>query len=66
MSEYHLPLRQLHIGSALLSVVVFLSRGLLVLSDTNMPSGRALRILPHVIDTVLLASAVALTVTTGQ
>jgi uncharacterized membrane protein SirB2 len=54
-------LKQLHVGSALLSFGLFLLRGAWVLSGRELPRQRWLRALPHAIDTVLLVSAVWLT-----
>jgi uncharacterized membrane protein SirB2 len=66
MSEYYLPLRYLHIGSAIISTVLFIARGVLMLAGANMHRGRALRTVPHAIDTVLLASAILLTLSISQ
>jgi uncharacterized membrane protein SirB2 len=50
--------RELHLLLVLLSVGLFVSRGVLMIMDSALLASRALRILPHVIDTFLLASAV--------
>ncbi len=54
-------LKQVHVCSVLLSFTLFLLRGAWVLSGRELPRQPWLRALPHVIDTVLLASAVWLT-----
>ena len=53
-------LKAIHVGSALVSICGFLLRGLWMLQDSPLLKARATRILPHVVDTVLLASAIAL------
>jgi len=50
--------RELHLLLVLLSVGLFVFRGALMVADSALLTSRALRILPHVIDTLLLASAV--------
>lgn len=49
--------RELHVLLVLLSVGLFVIRGALMIVDSALPASRALWILPHVIDTFLLASA---------
>lgn len=50
--------RDLHLLLVLLSVSLFMFRGALMIADSTLLASRALRILPHVIDVFLLASAV--------
>jgi len=50
--------RELHLVLVLLSVGLFVSRGALMIMNSGLLASPALRILPHVIDTFLLASAV--------
>lgn len=57
MSEAYLFVRWLHVGSVILSLAGFLARGLLMLAGSRWLEARVVRIAPHVIDTVLLASA---------
>lgn len=66
MSGYYLPLRYLHTGSAIISTLLVIARGVLMLAGANMHRGRALRTVPHAIDTVLLASAILLTLSISQ
>lgn len=61
MIEFYLPLRHLHIGCAALSIGLFVLRGALMLSDSPWQGNVVLRYLPHVVDTVLLTSALMLT-----
>ena len=60
MTEFYPALRLVHVGSVLLSITLFVVRGLLVLSGSALSESRLLRILPHVVDTVLLTSALML------
>jgi len=55
----YLVIKQVHIASVVLSISLFALRGGLVLSGRPLRHW-TLRILPHVVDTVLLASAIAL------
>jgi uncharacterized membrane protein SirB2 len=59
-------LKAVHVGSALLSITGFVLRGIWMLQDSPGLRARATRILPHVIDTVLLVSAIALVVRLQQ
>jgi len=61
MIEFYLPLRHLHIGCAVLSIGLFALRGALMLADSPWQGNAVLRYLPHVVDTVLLTSALMLT-----
>ncbi len=58
MSYEHLKL--LHISCVVLSGSGFLLRGILMLFDSPWLSARVIRIFPHLIDTVLLLSAIAM------
>jgi len=60
----YLALKQLHISCAAASATLFLLRGAAMWRGAAWP--RALRALPHLVDTVLLASAVTLAVWSGQ
>lgn len=59
-------LKHLHISCAIASYLLFLWRGILMLRDSSVMSRRWLKIAPHLIDTVLLASAIALALTVKQ
>lgn len=58
--------KHVHLTSVALSFIGFATRGAWMLSDSPMLSRRWVRIVPHVVDTVLLASAIALAVMLGQ
>lgn len=59
-------LKTLHIVCAVLSVSGYFARGLLMLRDSPWLTTRFVRVTPHVIDTLLLVSAVALAVRLRQ
>jgi uncharacterized membrane protein SirB2 len=59
-------LKFLHIAGVMLTGTGFALRGIWMLRNSPMHSRRWVRVLPHVVDTVLLASAIALAVVTGQ
>lgn len=62
----YLAIKHLHVTFVALSGLGFLLRGLWVLIAGALPPHRLARVLPHVIDTVLLASAITLAVMSGQ
>ena len=62
----YLMLRNLHISCVILSGCGFALRGCWMLLESPMLNRRWVRVLPHLVDTVLLGSAVALTVITSQ
>jgi uncharacterized membrane protein SirB2 len=57
MGEAYLFIRALHVGAVVVSLAGFLVRGFLMLAGSRWLNARPVRILPHVVDTVLLASA---------
>ena len=62
----YLLLKQVHVACALLSIAGFAARGILMLRDSPALQSRLARIAPHFVDTVLLASAIALAWMSGQ
>jgi uncharacterized membrane protein SirB2 len=56
----------LHAGCAWLSLAGFLLRGFWMLTGSPLRQRRVVRIAPHLVDTVLLVSAVALMMATRQ
>ncbi len=66
MTEYYLTLRHVHITCAILTITLFVLRGGLMLADSPWLQSRVLKTLPHVIDTVLLTSALMLTTVIHQ
>ncbi|MFP5344948.1 MAG: SirB2 family protein [Gammaproteobacteria bacterium] len=59
-------LKAVHVGSAIISITGFVLRGVWMLQDSPLLKARATRILPHVVDTVLLVSAIALALRSAQ
>ena len=66
MTEYYLLLRHAHIGCAILTIALFVLRGGLMLAESPWQRNIVLRYLPHVIDTVLLTTALMLTTVSHQ
>jgi len=50
----------IHVGFALLSLCGFFARGILMMRGSRWLQARLVKITPHVVDTVLLASAIVL------
>ncbi len=65
MSAY-LFAKGLHLSCVVLSLTGFAARGGLMLSDSSVLQNRFVRIAPHVVDTLLLASALWLCWLLGQ
>lgn len=59
-ASFYLPLRQVHIASVHLSIALFVLRGALMWLNSGWPRHWTLRVIPHVVDTVLLTSALML------
>jgi uncharacterized membrane protein SirB2 len=59
-------LKAVHVGCAMLSISGFVLRGVWMLQDSLLLKARTTRILPHVVDTVLLISAIALALRNAQ
>ncbi|MEO8410627.1 MAG: SirB2 family protein [Propionivibrio sp.] len=62
----YLLLREIHIACVILSGFGFAVRGLWMLAESPLLRQRWVRIVPHVVDTVLLGSAIALAVISHQ
>jgi uncharacterized membrane protein SirB2 len=58
--------KYLHVGCVALSYAGFVARGVLMIRASPLLAARSVRIAPHVVDTVLLASAIALAVMSRQ
>lgn len=63
---HYYAIRNLHIACVVASGLLFLLRGLWMLAAPSMLARRWVRTLPHLVDTVLLTSAVTLAVLSGQ
>ena len=59
-------IKAIHLGCVIATFVMFFGRGVLMLVDSALLNHRVLRVLPHVNDTALLASAIALAAMSGQ
>jgi uncharacterized membrane protein SirB2 len=59
-------IKHIHFTCVVLSLLGFVVRGLWMLGDSDMLRKRWVRIVPHVVDTLLLASALTLAVMIGQ
>ena len=62
----YVALKQLHIACVVLSYAGFVVRGVWMMRDSPLLVARWVRIAPHVNDTLLLATAIALAVMSGQ
>jgi uncharacterized membrane protein SirB2 len=62
----YLAIKHLHVGCVVLSGLGFVLRGYWMLCQSPVLQRRLVRILPHIIDTGLLGSAVTLAVSSGQ
>lgn len=59
-------LKTAHVTAALFSYALFFVRGIWMIRESPLLQVRPVRIVPHVVDTILLASAIALAVTIRQ
>ena len=66
MIAHYAAIKTLHISCVILSLSLFVLRGRYALRDQAYPGGRLLRVLPHLVDTVLLGSALLLCFILGQ
>jgi uncharacterized membrane protein SirB2 len=66
LAEHYFPLRTLHVAAVTVSICLFVFRAALRLAGASLLDSRFLKIAPHVVDTVLLASAVLLTLIVHQ
>ncbi len=64
--HYYFALKYLHVTCVIASGSGFFLRGLWMLSDSPLQHRRWVRIVPHVVDTALLGSAIALAVISAQ
>ena len=62
----YVTIKQVHIASAALSGSLFLLRGIWMMRESTMLQNRVVKILPHVVDTILLASALIMVFWSGQ
>lgn len=62
----YLALKHLHMTCALLTFLSFSLRGYWMFADSQLLQHKLVRVLPHIIDSLLLGSAIGLTVTIQQ
>lgn len=62
----YLVIKHLHITFALLSGSLFVLRGIWMLLDSGMLQQRWVKVMPHVVDTLLLGTALVLVFWSGQ
>ena len=62
----YLVIKQLHITFALLSGSFFLLRGIWMLGESPLLQQRWVKVVPHVVDTLLLSSALVMVFWSGQ
>ena len=65
MSSY-LALKHLHVSCVVLSGLGFSLRGLWMLTESPLLTRRWVKVVPHVVDTLLLGSAITMAVMSGQ
>ena len=59
-------IKNLHIASVALSGFLFLLRGIWMLCESTMLQRRWVRVVPHIVDTLLLTSAIIMVIMSGQ
>lgn len=57
---WYLPLKHIHVTCVVLTITLFIGRGLAQLAGRDWRRIKPLRFVPHIVDTVLLASAIGL------
>lgn len=62
----YLSLKAVHIGCVAISYALFAARGVWMMRGSALLERRWVRIVPHAVDTVLLASAIALAIMLHQ
>lgn len=62
----YLAVKHLHMSFAALSGILFFVRGLLMLADSAALQRTFFRVAPHIVDTLLLASALVMVVWSAQ
>lgn len=65
MQDFYPLIKHIHMGAVLASGGFFLLRGLWMMQESSLLNSKFVRVVPHVIDTVLLLSAITLVVYLG-
>ncbi|WP_087461095.1 SirB2 family protein [Oleiphilus messinensis] len=63
---YYLLIKQVHIICVIATLILFSFRGILMMLNSRLLHTRLIRVLPHIVDTVLLVSAILLTLQIHQ
>lgn len=58
--NYYLLIKSIHIFTVISSITLFLLRAYWLLQESYLLKNKVIKILPHLIDTILLTSAIAL------
>jgi uncharacterized membrane protein SirB2 len=58
--SFYVLVKYVHVGSVVVSIAGFIARGGLMLAGSPLLQARFVRVAPHIVDTVLLASALIL------
>lgn len=66
MQEFYPLIKHIHMGAVLASGGFFLLRGLWMMQESSLLNSTFARVVPHIIDTVLLLSAITLVVLIGS
>ncbi len=62
----YLTLKMLHMTCAMISIFGFIFRGVLKFKGSELLQRKFLKVAPHIVDTVLILSAIGLTIVTSQ
>jgi uncharacterized membrane protein SirB2 len=65
MSDLYLPLRSAHMTCGALSILCFVIRYIWMLRESTLLQNHVVKIVPHIVDTLLLLSAIGLVVMIG-
>lgn len=65
MNTYML-IKTIHMSTAMLTALGFVLRGIWMMNESAMLQKKLVKVLPHIIDTVLLVTAIILVVMSGQ
>ncbi len=66
IASWYPVLKHVHVTCAVVTLALFLLRGAWMMRDSPRLAARWVRVVPHVVDTVLLASAITLAVIIGN
>ncbi len=61
----YMAMKHIHLTAIALSVLLFVTRYIMVMANSSIINKKFFKITPHVIDTIMLASGVALIFITG-